>query len=68
MKMGLFDKQKSKNQAKQFLTRSMHTLGSLLKIDTSLVDENSPNPYQPDSALHYGFEILKSEIGIYNKL
>lgn len=68
MEMGLFDKEKSKAQAKQFLARSIHTLGILLNHDTSLIDEQSVNPYEPDSAMYYGFETLKAEIGAYNKL
>ena len=38
MQIGLFDKEKSKNQAKQFLSKSIHTLGILLNEDTGLID------------------------------
>lgn len=68
MQIGLFDKEKSKNQAKQFLSKSIHTLGILLNEDTGLIDNDSKNPHQPDSSLYYGFEALRSEIEAYNKL
>ena len=64
----IFDKQKSKNQAKEYLKKSIYTLGILLNQDTGLIDENSKNPYEADSAMYHGFEILKAEIGAYNKL
>lgn len=68
MEMGLFDKEKSKNQAKVLLAKSIHTLGVLLNCDTGLINEDSVNPYDLDTAMYYGFEILKSEIEAYNKL
>lgn len=64
----IFDKQKSKNQAKEFLKKSIDTLGVLLNQDTGLVDEDSENPYEIGTAMYYGFETLKAEIGSYNKL
>jgi hypothetical protein len=68
MNLGVFDKSKAKHEAKIFLEKSIHTLGVLLGCDVSLIDENSVNPYDLESAMYYGFEILKSEIGAYNKL
>ena len=68
MEIGLFDKEKSKNQAKNYLAKSIHTLGVLLGCDTSLINKDSINPYELDTAMYYGFEVLKSEIEAYNKL
>ena len=68
MKLGIFDENKAKYEAKIFLEKSIHTLGILLGCDVSLINENSINPYDLESAMYYGFEILKSEIGAYNKL
>ena len=68
MELGIFDKEKAKSQAKQFLAKSIYTLGVLLNQDTGLIDENTQNPYDPLSSMHYGFETLKSEISAYNKL
>jgi hypothetical protein len=68
MKLAMFDKERAKSQAKQFLAKSIYTLGILLDQDTSLIDENTPNPYNPSSSMYYGFETLKSEILAYNKL
>lgn len=64
----MFNKEKARSQAKQFLAKSIYTLGILLDQDTSLIDENTPNPYDPLSSMYYGFETLKSEISAYNKL
>lgn len=68
MNIGVFDEIKAKREAKVFLEKSIHTLGILLNHDVSLVNENSINPYDLENAMYYGFEILKSEIGAYNKL
>ena len=68
MEIGMFNKEKARSQAKQFLAKSIYTLGILLDQDTSLIDENTSNPYDPLSSMYYGFETLKSEISAYNKL
>lgn len=68
MELGIFNKEKAKSQAKHFLSKSIYTLGILLNQDTSLIDENTPNPYDPSSSMYFGFETLKSEISAYNKL
>lgn len=68
MNLGIFDEKKAKYEAKRFLEKSIHTIEILLGCDVSLVNENSPNPYDLESAMYYGFEILKSEIGAYNRL
>jgi hypothetical protein len=68
MELGIFDKEKARSQAKQFLAKSIYTLGILLNQDTSLIDESTPNPYDPSSSMYFGFETLKSEISAYNKL
>jgi hypothetical protein len=68
MNLGIFDEKKSKHEAKIFLKKSIHTLGVLLGCDVSLVNEDSINSYDLENPMHYGFEILKSEIGAYNKL
>lgn len=68
MNLGLFDENKAKYEAKKFLEKSICTLAVLLDCDISDVNENSVNPYDLESAMYYGFEILKSEIGAYNKL
>ena len=68
MNLGIFDENKAKCEAKRFLEKSIHTLGILLNCDVSLVNENSINPYDLESAMYYGFEILKSEIGACSKL
>jgi hypothetical protein len=68
MKLGVFDEKKAKHEAKNFLKKSIHTLGVLLGCDVLLVNEDSINPYDLENPMYYGFEILKSEIGAYNKL
>lgn len=68
MNLGIFDENKAKHEAKNFLEKSIHTLGVLFSCDVSLINEDSVNPYDLESAMYYGFEILKSEIGAYNKL
>ena len=68
MNLGLFDENKAKYEAKKFLEKSIYTLSVLLDCDISDINENSVNPYDLESAMYYGFEILKSEIGAYNKL
>lgn len=68
MNLGVFDEKKAKHEAKKFLEKSIHTLAVLLDCDISVVNENSINLYDLESAMYYGFEILKSEIGAYNKL
>jgi hypothetical protein len=68
MNLGIFDENKAKYEAKRFLEKSIHTLGVLLDCDVSLINEDSINPYDLESAMYYGFEILKAEIGAYGKL
>lgn len=68
MNLGIFDENKAKHEAKIFLEKSIHTLGVLLRCDVSLVNEDSINSYDLENPMYYGFEILKSEIGAYNKL
>ena len=68
MNLGVFDEKKAKHEAKKFLEKSIHTLAVLVDWDISVVNENSINPSDLESAMYYGFEILKSEIGASNKL
>jgi hypothetical protein len=68
MELGFFDKQKSKNQAKTYLEKSIYTLGVLLNCNTNFINKDSINPHEVDTAMYYGFEILKTEIEAYNKL
>jgi hypothetical protein len=68
MQLQDFDKEKAKSQAKQFLGKSIYTLGIILGVDTSLIDENTTNPYNESDAEYQSFNCLRSEVVAYNKL
>lgn len=68
MQLQDFDKEKAKSQAKQFLSKSIYTLGTILGVDTSLIDETTVNPYDESDAKYQSFNCLKSEVVAYNKL
>jgi len=68
MKLGLFDQNKAKGDAKIFLEKSISSLGALLEYDTSTINKESINPFDKEDARFYGFEILKSEIEACSKL
>jgi hypothetical protein len=68
MKLGSFNQDKAKTDAKLFLQNSISSLAIILDYDTSMIDSNSVNPFSKEDARFYGFEILKSEIEAYNKL
>lgn len=68
MKLGKFDENKAKEQAKAYLSKSIFTLSHLINIDHTGINENSVNPFETTNSAHAAFECLKAEVIAFKKI
>lgn len=68
MILGEFDKERAKNEAISFLSKSVTTLSLILGISPSDLNKLTENPFSEDSPFHASFKVLKHEINALDTL
>jgi len=68
MQLGQYDKNKAKDQAKAYLSKSIFTLSSILGLEPNDIVLEKENPYPEGSHLHAAYLCLSNELKAYNKI